>query len=255
MKKAFCINLLIDTAIMLFLVIGCKKEKTSGDIEYKITHWPEVTTLEVTNLTSTTATLLGSVNGFGLSTTVTFEYDTSSSEETPTSYSNTITAYQSPVTVDGITIVSADISGLTECPIYHYRIKAENSKWINFYGSDQHFFIVRPPTLTTIPVSGITATTAIVGGNITDDGGSAVTERGVFWAPDNGQYFGGPGVRTLKNDSTGTGIFTCILSGLRPNTSYYVESYAKNCLLSLSRSSSAPPSLGRGNLISFTTSH
>ena len=129
MKKLFWINPLIFTAILL--LTGCKKEQTADVKEYKVTHYPVVKTLEVTNLTDTTATLNGTVNAFGLSTIVTFEYDTT------TSYGNSVTASQSPVTVDGITNVSADISGLDSCSIYHFRIKAENSLWTNFYGAEK----------------------------------------------------------------------------------------------------------------------
>jgi uncharacterized protein (TIGR02145 family) len=131
MKKVIWIKPIIFTAILL--MVACSEEKTSSDIEYKVTHYPVVKTLEVTNLTDTTATLNGTVNAFGLSTTVIFEYDTT------TSYGNSVTASQSPVTVDGNTNVSAEISGLTPCSKYHFRIKAENSLWTDFYGSEKIF--------------------------------------------------------------------------------------------------------------------
>ena len=137
MKKVFWIKPIIFVAILLFIATGCKKEKTyldSGELEYKVTHWPAVRTLVATNVDSTTAKLTGIVNGYGLSTTITFEYDIT------TSYGNSVTAIQSPVTGDSITHVSADISGLIPNMIYHYRIKAENSKWINFYGSEKIFY-------------------------------------------------------------------------------------------------------------------
>jgi uncharacterized protein (TIGR02145 family) len=138
MKKVFWIKPTIFAVILL--LFACKKEEFPGDVEYKITHWPEVKTLDVTNLTSTTATLNGTVNGHGLSTMLTFEYDTATTTlDIPTIYSNTIVASQSPVTESGIINVSADISGLTPYRIYHFRIKAENSLWKNFYGSDQYF--------------------------------------------------------------------------------------------------------------------
>jgi phosphodiesterase/alkaline phosphatase D-like protein len=206
------------------------------------------TTWGVTNLTSTTGTLNGSVNGLGLPTTVTFEYDADTSIwDIPTSYGNTVIASQSPVTENGIINVSADISGLTPCLIYHFRIRAENSLGV-IYGSDQYFYKVSRPTVTTTPASGITSTTAIVGGDITSDGGSAITERGVIWwltSNHSGR------ARVLKDDSIGTGRFTCTLSGLQPNTSYYVRSYAKNCL---STRFIGVLNWTEGDIIRFTTS-
>jgi uncharacterized protein (TIGR02145 family) len=74
-----------------------------------------------TNINVTSATLNGSVNANHLSTVVTFEYGTS------TSYGNTATATQSPVTNNTNTNVSATITGLTGGTIYHYRVKAVNA--------------------------------------------------------------------------------------------------------------------------------
>lgn len=80
---------------------------------------PEVAA--ATNINTTSATLNGSVNANYLSTVVTFEYGTT------TSYGQTVTAVQSPLTSNEVTNVSADISGLTAGTLYHYRIKGVNS--------------------------------------------------------------------------------------------------------------------------------
>ena len=81
-----------------------------------------------------------------------------------------------------------------------------------------------PPILTTDTVSAITQTTAECGGNITSDGGAAVTVRGVCWST-------GPSPTTADGkttDGTGTGSFTSSLTGLTAGTSYYVRAYATN---------------------------
>jgi uncharacterized protein (TIGR02145 family) len=140
MKKVFWISPIIFIAILL--LVACEKEPPSVDTGSQYPHWPAVETLVATNVDSSTAKLNGIVNGYGLSTTVTFEYGTT------TSYGNTVTAYQSPVTGDSITHVSADISGLDTSSTYHFRIKAENSKWINFYGSDTIFYTI--PSVTDV---------------------------------------------------------------------------------------------------------
>ena len=82
---------------------------------------PTLVTQPATNVTVSGATLNGTVNANYLSTTVTFEYGLT------TSYGETITAGQSPVTGNSTTNVSADISGLTLDMTYHFRIKAVNS--------------------------------------------------------------------------------------------------------------------------------
>jgi uncharacterized protein (TIGR02145 family) len=94
------------------------------------------------------------------------------------------------------------------------------------------------PSVTTTDASGITATAATTGGNVTGDGGSPVTARGVCYntAPNP----------TLANSYTangsGLGIFTSNLTALTPSTLYYVRAYATNA-----------NGTAYGNEISFTT--
>ena len=80
------------------------------------------------------------------------------------------------------------------------------------------------PTVTTTTASNITSTTATSGGNITSDGGSAVTARGVCWSTSQNP--------TLSNshtsDGSGTGNFTSSITGLTAGTTYYVRAYAIN---------------------------
>ncbi len=82
---------------------------------------PSATTGSATNITTTGATLNGTVNANGYSTTVTFQYGLT------TSYGSEVTAGQSPVTGTGSTAVSANISGLTPGTLYHFRVVAVNT--------------------------------------------------------------------------------------------------------------------------------
>jgi hypothetical protein len=79
------------------------------------------------------------------------------------------------------------------------------------------------PTLTTTAVSAITATTATSGGNITSDGGSAVTARGVVWSTATNPTVA---LSTKTSDGTGTGSFVSSITGLTNGTQYYVRAYA-----------------------------
>jgi uncharacterized repeat protein (TIGR01451 family) len=80
------------------------------------------------------------------------------------------------------------------------------------------------PTVTTAEISGITTTTAQCGGNVTDDGGAAVTARGVCW-----NTTGAPTVADYKTaDGTGTGAFVSGITGLLPGATYHVRAYATN---------------------------
>ena len=75
--------------------------------------------------------------------------------------------------------------------------------------------------VTTDAVTNFTSTTATISGNVTDDGGETVTERGVHWGksaePENKLPLG-----------SGLGGFIGNLADLEPDTDYYVKAYAIN---------------------------
>jgi outer membrane protein assembly factor BamB len=96
---------------------------------------PFVTTNAATNIASSSATLNGTVEPHGLSTTVYFQYGTT------TSYGST-TASQTK-TGDTYQNVSANITGLTAGTTYHFRIVATNSAGTR-YGADKTFAAVPP---------------------------------------------------------------------------------------------------------------
>jgi uncharacterized protein (TIGR02145 family) len=193
---------------------------------------PECITQPATNVTSSGATLNGTVNANDLTTTVTFEYGTSAS------YGQTITAIQSPVIGNNIINVNADISGLTSGTTYHYGVKSANSLGTAI-GNDLTFTTVSVvPTLTTISVSNITTSSAFTGGNITADGGASIIARGVCWATTSN-----PTTEDSKtSDGPGTGSFTSKISCLSGATIYYVRAYATNSI-----------GTAYGNQYSFTT--
>ena len=80
------------------------------------------------------------------------------------------------------------------------------------------------PTVMTTEVSNITANSAVCGGNVTEDGGSEVTARGVCW----GTSPEPTGDEGHTSDSLGIGEFTSTITGLTANTTYYVRAYAIN---------------------------
>jgi uncharacterized protein (TIGR02145 family) len=94
------------------------------------------------------------------------------------------------------------------------------------------------PNLTTIAVTSISDTTAISGGNITSDNGGFIVERGVCWGLTNT-----PTIADNKtSDGNNSGSFSSNITGLNPNTPYYVRAYATNSA-----------GTNYGNAISFKT--
>jgi hypothetical protein len=80
------------------------------------------------------------------------------------------------------------------------------------------------PTVTTTAINSITSTTALGGGNVTVGGGATVSARGICWSSSANPVVTGP----HTTDGTGTGVFTSSITGLTPNTVYYVRAYATN---------------------------
>ena len=80
------------------------------------------------------------------------------------------------------------------------------------------------PTVTTAEPSNITTNSALCGGNVTDNGGADVTERGICWS-----LSPNPNINnTIIECGTGIGPFTCNMTDLTNNTKYYIKAYAKN---------------------------
>ena len=80
------------------------------------------------------------------------------------------------------------------------------------------------PTITTTQISNITNNSAQSGGNVTVEGSSPITSRGVCWSTNTN-----PNIADNKTtDGTGTGSFTSSITGLSANTTYYVRAYATN---------------------------
>ena len=96
------------------------------------------------------------------------------------------------------------------------------------------------PTVTTTQITNIQQTTAIGGGNVTNSGGSTVSERGICWSTSHNPTTSG----SHASGGTGTGSFTVSITGLTTNTTYYVRAYATNSA-----------GTAYGNEVSFTTYH
>ena len=130
---------------------------------------PTVATSSATDVTSNSATLNGTVNANGASTTAWFQYGTASG-----SYSSTSTTQS--VSGSSDTTVSIGISGLSSSTTYYYRIVASSSAGTS-YGSETTFTTVAPPN--TAPVANAGADqTVYVSNTVTLDGSGSTDADG-----------------------------------------------------------------------------
>jgi probable HAF family extracellular repeat protein len=88
------------------------------------------------------------------------------------------------------------------------------------------------PTVANPTYASVTATSATLGGTVTDSGGVTITAVGVVYAPtsvNSTPQLGGVGVSVATGTGT-TGVFTVNVSGLTPGTDYSFAAYASNSL-------------------------
>jgi uncharacterized protein (TIGR02145 family) len=181
------------------------------------TNTPTLTTTAVTSLTTTSAVCGGNISSIGGSAVTARGVCWSTSPNPTTEDSKTSNG-------SGSGTFTSSISGLTPETTYYVRAYAINSIGTS-YGT-QVSFSTKTPVLTTTAITNITATSAVCGGNISSIGGSAVTARGVCWSTSPN-----PTTEDSKtSNGSGSGTFTSSISGLTPETTYYVRAYAINSI-------------------------
>lgn len=180
---------------------------------------PSVITAAITDITQTTATGGGNVISEG-GATVTARGVCWSTVQLPTISCNH--------TTDGVGSGSyvSSITGLTANTVYYVRAYATNCVGTS-YGVQQSFTtlpVSSLPTVRTDPVTDIHNSTATSGGNVVNDGGAAVTVRGVCWNTTPNPTIS----NSHTEDGSGTGAFISYLTNLRSRTKYFVRAYATN---------------------------
>jgi hypothetical protein len=178
---------------------------------------PVAATTPVTRVASFSATLDGSVYPHGSTTTVYFQYGTT------TGYGLTTPA--DTKTGNRYQDVTANINGLTASTTYHYRIVATNSFGTR-YGGDRTFITLPPtgrPVVTTDPASLITSFSARVNGSVDPHG---LTTTVYFQYGTTTGY----GLTTAPHSHTGNTFqnITANVNGLAASTTYHFRTVATN---------------------------
>lgn len=196
---------------------------------------PTSITKTATNVTTIGATLNGEANANHLQTSVSFEYGTS------TSYGNSISYNQNPISDGSSKSISINITGLTPATTYHYRIKSDNSLG-QVCGNDMSFTTLgQSPTVTTNNATSITSYSSVINGSVNANHlpTSIIFEYGASISLGNI-------INATPNNLSGSSATSASanLSGLLPGTTYYYRIKATNSLGS-----------SFGNVKSFSTTN
>ena len=179
---------------------------------------PTVATTQPTNVSYTSATIGGNVTDNG-GLEVTERGICYSTSANPTTANTKITSGS------GLGGFTCNLTDLQDGVTYYARAYAINEKGTT-YGEEVSFTtkVKTVATVTTSQATNISYTSATVGGNVTDDGGLEVTERGVVYGTSQN-----PTIENIKvTNGSGLGEFTCNLADLQDGVTYYARAYAIN---------------------------
>lgn len=207
---------------IVFLSYSCKKDPTLAELE----------TVAVTSVTRTSASTGGNISNDGGSSVSSRGVCWNTSENPTTNNNKTSNG-------SGSGAFTSELTQLTPGEKYYVRAYATNEAGTS-YGDQLSFTTaeIQLATLSTAAIGSITANSAIGGGNITDDGGGSITGRGICWSTTLS-----PTIQdNHTDDGSGTGTYSSSMTGLSPETYYYVRSYAINSA-----------GTAYGNEISFST--
>ena len=194
---------------------------------------PTVTTKPVTAITSLGATSGGTITNTGGATHsekgVVYATTTNPTVSNNKSVDNTV----------GLDWIST-LTGLTGNTKYYIRAYATNVIGTAYGVLDSFTTLPIAPIITTNSVTTIDKTSAVSGGNISSDGGSAITARGIVWNKTGNPIVGTDSIRTDASSTTGS--YTLNLGNLNSGITYYVRAYAINTI-----------GTSYGNQLTFTT--
>lgn len=205
MKTNFKLLVFLVMATLMFFFAACKKSTP-----------PTVTISNNISVTQTSANVTGEVTNEGSSSVTErgFIYGKQGESRQDTMYCGS-----------GVGEFPTRLTGLEPNTTYNCSAFAKNDGGIGTSGKVT--FTTRDynlPMVSTSEVENMGTTTASCGGNVTDDGGAEVTERGVCWATNHSPVVTG----SHAMSGSGLGEFTCNMINLVANTTYYVRAYAKN---------------------------
>jgi len=107
----------------------------------------------------------------------------------------------------------------------YFRVRMMEGTCLPHYSETVEVIVAGLPSVVTTAVQSTGTINAVVSGNVTGIGASAVTGKGVVYGTRPHPVLAG---NLYTINGSGTGSFTALLTGLTSNTLYYVRAYATN---------------------------
>lgn len=196
--------------------------------------FPVLTTTAITSITQSSAVGGGEITSDGGATIIARGVCWSTSQNPTILNTKTNDGTGRGAFTSSLTVLLANTT-------YYVRAYGTNSNGTS-YGAESSFTtqaVSGLAILTTTPASNVSWNTAQSGGNISAQGSTVVTARGVCWSSTNNN----PTIADqITSNGTGVGTFTSNLTNLTTNTTYYARAYATN-----------GSGTAYGNVVSLTT--
>jgi hypothetical protein len=202
------------------------------------------------------ADLGGTVSDAGTPSTLSscgVDWGTASANPPTTPYPNSVPGgVPCSGTGDSFTV---NVTGLPSSSTIYFRGWADNG--LRGYSTTEGQLVVpappSAPLVSTRPVDlpSVTQNSAILGGDVTDDGGATITERGIYWR--DGLPGAENGTKVPMPLGTGTGEYFEEVNGLPAGTDIYYRAYAINAVGEALGAEPAQPFTTLAGLATVTT--
>ena len=215
---------------------GAYHNSSSGLVEQVaslvVTGTPAVGSPTSTAITAASAVLGGNVTSDGGNTITTRGVVYSPTKTTADPFIEDWMHVVTATTTGTTGVFTVNATDLAQGTEYSFKAFATNNSGASYsYSPVATFTTVGVPTVTSPTSASITTTSAILGGHVTSDGGSAITERGLILYPATNanadRLRTGASMTILPVIGT-TGVFAVNIINLTPGTGYTFTAYAIN---------------------------
>ncbi len=186
-----------------------------------------IQTINVTNISSVTATLNGNISNLGNSNSIVVGFLISSTSQIPLIGGSGVSniGLQTRTSTGSFSTIANLQSGLT----YYFRAYSTNASGTS-YGDIQSFTTVALPTVSTLAATNITLNSANLQGSLQNLGNVSTVSIGFVIASANqNPLIGGTNVTNISlGNATSNSNISSIINNLQEGTTYYFRIYATN---------------------------